>query len=154
MIRRLALAIALSATVAAPVLADEPGRHPAYLHALTDLRTAAWQVDHRRPEDGRVATDEAIVHDELVAAIRDFEHAAYRDGKNVDWQPPPDVALAPEGRMHAAIDLMRRARADVARPEDDPRARDLQQHGLAHVDAALDAARHAVGDVRHRDRRE
>ena len=27
--------------------ADLPGRHPAYLHALTDLRTARWMVEHR-----------------------------------------------------------------------------------------------------------
>ncbi len=154
MIRRVAIALALSAAVTAPAFADEYGRHPAYLHALTDLRTAAWQVDHRRPEDGRVANDEAIVHDELVAAIRDFERAARQDGKNVDWQPPPDVQLAPEGRLHAAIDLMRRARADIARAEDDPRSRTFQQHGLSHVDAALDAARHAVGDARDRGRRE
>ena len=154
MIRRVAIALALSATVAAPAFADEYGRHPEYLHALSDLRTAVWQVDHRRPEDGRVANDEAIVHDELAAAIHDFERAARQDGKSGDWQPPPDVQLQPEGRLHAAIDLMRRARADIARQEDDPRSRAFQEHGLAHVDAALDAAQHAVGDARHGDRRE
>ena len=154
MICRAVIALALSTVVVAPALADEYGRHPAYLHALSDLRTAAWQVDHRRPEDGRVANDEAIVHDELAAAIHDFERAARQDRKNGDWQPPPDVQLPPEGRLHAAIDLMSRARGDIAREEDDPRARAFQEHGLAHVDAALDAARHAVGDARHGDRRE
>jgi hypothetical protein len=156
MIKRLACAAAmLLSAVSAPVLADEPGRHPAYLHALSDLRTAQWQINHRRPEDGVVSADEAIMRDEVGAAIQDFERAAWRDGKRLDWQPPPDVSLPPEGRLHAAVDLIRRAQSDVAREEDDPRSRGAQQRGLAHLDAALGAANHAIEDVRRRhDRRE
>ncbi|MEH2129414.1 MAG: hypothetical protein V7K86_01855, partial [Nostoc sp.] len=33
--------------------ADLPGKHPYYLHALTDLRTARWLLEHR-PGDAAV----------------------------------------------------------------------------------------------------
>lgn len=66
----------LVAAASLPALADEYGRHPFYLHALSDLRTAAWQVDHRRPEDGQVSRDEMVVLDEIHAAIGDLQHAA------------------------------------------------------------------------------
>lgn len=151
--RPLALLL-LTLLAAGPAVADEYGRHPLYLHALSDLRTAQWQVDHRRPEDRAVSSDETIVLDELSAAIHDLERAAWQDGKGGDWQPPPDARLQREGRLHAAIDLMRKAEADVARAEDDPRSRPFQQRGLAHLQAALQAASHAVGDVRRQDRRE
>ena len=152
--KRHASLLLLSLLATGPALADEYGHHPFYLHALSDLRTAQWQVEHRRPEDGAVSSDEAIVRDELGAAIRDFERAAWQDGKGGDWQPPPDARLAREGRLHAAMDLMQKARSDVAREEDDPRSRPFQQHGIEHLQAALQAAHHAVDDVRHRDRRE
>jgi len=153
MYKRTASLLLLSLLAAGPVLADEYGRHPMYLHALTDLRTAQWEVDHRRPEDGAISADESIVHDEIGAAIHDLERAAWQDGKGSDWQPPPDVGLKRDGRLHAAIDLMRKAESDVARQEDDPRSRPFQQHGLEHLQAALEAAHHAIGDVHWRDDR-
>lgn len=157
---RFILALAFAAAAAAvaataPAFADEYGKHPFYLHALSDLRSAAWQVDHRRPEDGQVSQDEMIVRDEVAAAINDLQRAAWLDGKSLQWQPPTDAWLPREGRLHAAADLLRKVHSDVAREEDDPRSRPFQQHGLAHVDAALDAAQHAIGDVRrHNTRRE
>lgn len=144
-------ALILTGAMAAPAMADEYGRHPAYLHALSDLRAAAWQIDHRRPEDGQVSRDEMLVRDEIGAAINELQHAAWQDGKPVQWQPPPDVALAREGRLHAAVDLLRKVHTDVAQAEDDPRSRPFQERGLAHVDAALDAAHHAMGDVRRHE---
>lgn len=146
-------ALALMAAVSLPALADEYGKHPFYLHALSDLRTAAWQVDHRRPEDGQVSRDEMVVHDEINAAIGDLQRAAWLDGKPIEWREPTDVWLPREGRLHAAVDLLRKVRSDVAREEDDPRSRVFQQRGLAHVDVALNVAQHAIGDVRHHDMR-
>lgn len=68
---RLIAAFVLMAAASLPALADEYGRHPFYLHALSDLRTAAWKVEHRRPEDGQVSRDEQVVVDEIHAAIGD-----------------------------------------------------------------------------------
>ena len=149
----LAPLFALLAAASLPALADEYGKHPFYLHALSDLRTAAWKVEHRRPEDGQVSRDEQVVIDEIHAAIGDLQHAAWLDGKPVEWREPTDAWLPPEGRLHAAADLLRKVRSDVAREEDDPRSRPYQQRGLAHVDLALATAQHAIGDVRRHDLR-
>lgn len=146
--------LALAAAAVFPAFADEYGKHPFYLHAISDLQVAAWQIDHRRPEDRLVSEDETIVRDEIGAALNDLRHAAWQDGKQAGWNPPADVALPREGRLHATVDLLRKVHSDVAREEDDPRSRPFQQHGLAHIDAALNAAQHAIGDVRRSDRRE
>jgi hypothetical protein len=153
--------IVLGAAFALPLLAstlaiaDEPGRHPHYIHALSDLRAAQWQIDHRRPEDGEVREDEQVSSDEVAIAIRSVTDAASREGKDLGFQPPPDVPMAYGGRLHAAIDLLRAAHNDLALPEDDPVARGQQHAALLRVDAALHAAQRATGAAeRAQDSRE
>lgn len=89
------------------------------------------------------------MHDEISAAINELQKAALMDGKGMDWQPTAVEVMPRSGRLHATVDLLRKAHSDVAREEDDPRSRGFQQRGLQHVDAALDTAQHAMGDVRH-----
>ena len=40
--------------------ADLPGKHPYYLHALSDLRTARWMLEHR-PGDAAVRDRKSVV---------------------------------------------------------------------------------------------
>ena len=144
-------AFALTLLMSTLAMAQMPGRHPHYIHALSDLRAAQWQVDHRRPEDGEIREDELVASDELAAAIHSTTSAAATDGKDLGWNPPPDAPLAYDGRLHAAIDLLRAARTDLALPEDDPMARNQQKLAILRVDAALHAAERAVGAVRRLD---
>jgi len=141
----LGAAATLSLLASSLALADEAGRHPHYIHALSDMRAAQWQIDHRRPEDGEVREDEQVASDEIAIAIRCINDAAARDGKDLGFQPPPDAPLAYGGRLRAAIDLLRAAHNDLAMPEDDPMARGQQRAGLLRVDAALHAAQRAIG---------
>lgn len=127
--------------------ADEFGRHPYYLHALSDLRAAQWQIDHRRPEDGEIQEDEMVLADETAMAIQTVKAAAMDDGKNMAYQPPVDADLDRPGRLHAADDLLKKARQDIAQPEDDPVARGRQRVALLHIDAALHAADRAFKAV-------
>ncbi len=150
---RAALA-AIPLLLCASAFADDLGQHPHYLHALSDLRAAQWQVDHRRPEDGQIMEDEMVVSDEVAAAIQAVSHAAMADGKDMNFTPPPDANPGYAGRLHAAIDLMRRAREDVARQEDDAAARGAQRMSVLHIDAALHAADRAINGVRREDSRE
>lgn len=151
----LGAAFALPLLTSALVMADEPGRHPHYIHALSDLRAAQWQIDHRRPEDGEVREDEQVSSDEVAIAIRSVTDAASREGKDLGYQPPPDAPVAYGGRLHAAIDLLRAAHNDLALPEDDPVARGQQHAALLRVDAALHAAQRAIGAAeRAQDSRE
>ena len=55
--------------------ADLPGRHPAYLHALTDLRAARWMLQHR-PGDVALSTHEDIAITEIDKTIGEIKHAA------------------------------------------------------------------------------
>lgn len=146
---------AIGALCAGTASADEPGRHPAYLHALSDLRAANWMIEHRRPEDGAIADDEMIARDEIGAAFNEIKRAAIFDGKDLRYHPEADVDMQREGRLHKAIDLLRKVHHDIAGEEDDPETRGLQHRALEHVDAALHAAERAVGEARrHDDRRE
>lgn len=151
----LGAALALPLLASTLAIADEAGRHPHYIHALSDLRAAQWQIDHRRPEDGEVREDEQVASDEVSIAIRSVTDAAYREGKDLGFQPPPDAPLAYGGRLRAAIDLLRAARNDLAMPEDDQIARGQQHAAFLRIDAALHAAQRAIGATeRAQDSRE
>ena len=52
--------------------------HPAYLHALTDLRDARWNLEHR-PGDSAVSTQEDIAIVEIDRAIAEAKTAAMED---------------------------------------------------------------------------
>ena len=143
-----ATALALPLLVSTLAFGQMPGRHPHYIHALSDLRAAQWQIDHRRPEDGEMREDELVASDEVAAAIHSATSAAAADAKDLGWNPPPDAPPAYDGRLHAAIDLLRAAHADLALPEDDPMALNQQRLAILRVDAALHATQRAIGAAR------
>ena len=126
--------------------ADLPGRHPAYLHALTDLRAARWNLEHR-PGDAAVSAQEDVAIVETDRAIREAKVAAIEDGKNIEDHPPEDAHLDRPGRLHHALELLDKAKNDVARGEDNPEARNLRNRVVEHVDLAIEATRHAIHDV-------
>lgn len=133
----------------APALADLPGRHPAYLHGLSDLRAARWMLEHR-PGDARVSGHEDVAIQQIDATIRDLRAASIDDGKDLHDHPGIDLPPDHPGRLHRALELLRGVHGDVAREEDDPTARDLRHRSLEHVDAAVRQTEAAIGDVEHR----
>jgi hypothetical protein len=128
--------------------ADLPGKHPAYLHALSDLRAARWMLEHR-PGDGAVSAQEDVAISEIDAAIHEIKKAAIDDGKDIHDHPGVnDVADRP-GRLHKALDLLHKTHDDVAREEDDPMVKGLRNRAVGHIDAAIGATKHAISDVEH-----
>lgn len=123
--------------------ADLPGKHPFYLHALTDLRAARWCLEHR-PGDVAVSAREDVAIGEIDAAIREIRRAAIDDGKDIHDHPGVDVARDVPGRLHQALDLLRKVHADVAREEDDPVVRGLRNRAVGHIDGALHATEGAI----------
>src|SRR5271168_4507728 len=93
------------------VVAQAPERHPAYLHALSDLRAARWLIEHR-PGDWAQTADEGESVRQIDAAIGDIKKAAFDDGKNTNDRPPVDEHPDHRGRIHEALQFMRKARAD------------------------------------------
>lgn len=123
-----------------------PNRHPAYLHALSDLRSARWMIEHR-PGDAAVGTHESEAISEIDHAISELKRAAIDDGKNIHDHPSVDVPNDYRGRLHKAADLLRKVHTDTYREEDDPNARGLRDRAIGHVDAALHATEQAIHDV-------
>jgi hypothetical protein len=121
-------------------------KHPAYLHALSDLRTARWMLEHR-PGDAAVSAHESEAISEIDRAIAEIRRAAIDDGKNIHDHPSADVPKDYRGRLHKAAELLRKVRADTAREEDNPGARGLRDRAIGHVDAALHATEGAIHDV-------
>jgi len=115
--------------------AQVPGPHPAYLHALSDLRMAraylseGWGWDAVRRED-----DHAIA--EIDAAIREIKHAAIDDGKDLRDHPPVDTRIGWHDRFARANELLARAHHDLEHAEDVPQARGLRDRALLHIDEA------------------
>jgi hypothetical protein len=127
--------------------ADLPGKHPFYLHALSDLRAARWMLEHR-PGDAAVSGNEDVAITEIDAAIGEIKRAAIDDGKNVGDHPNVDVPADRPGHLHKALELLRKVHSDVAREEDDPVTRGLRDRAVGHIDGAIHATERAIGDVK------
>jgi hypothetical protein len=140
-----AFAILMLTTFAA---ADTPGAHPAYLHALTDLRHARAHLDRMTP-DARVDADEAHAIDEIDAAIREVKDAAIDDGKSLNDHPPVDAHWGRHERLRRAMELLDQAHDDIDQHESDGWARGLKHRALKHIDEARKSVHHAIDAERH-----
>ncbi|WP_295994669.1 hypothetical protein [Rugamonas sp.] len=138
------LAIALALPFAAH--ADLPGQHPGYLHALTDLRDARWNLEHRAG-DAAVSSQEDVAITEIDHALDEVKKAAREDEKNLRDHPHEDARIGQPGRLHHALELLKKAHDDLAIEEDNPEARGLKHRSMEHVDRAMEATKHAIHDV-------
>jgi hypothetical protein len=141
---RLMVLTASLMTTAVPMTmkAEVPGPHPAYLHALSDLRTARHYLN-----DGwawaPVKHDDNAAIREIDAAINEIKKASIDDGKGLNDPFPIDTHLGPHDRFRKANELLRSAHKDLSEAEDVPQARGLRDRAIAHVDQAhqiVDAA--------------
>ncbi len=148
---RLALAIALLGTLVGCVTAPPPAapppvvRHPAYLRALSDLRAARWLIEHR-PGDWAQSADEVEAVHRIDAAVNAIKAAAVDDGKNLAYHPALDERPDHRGRIHEALEYLRKARADISGGEDNAFASDPRDKAIGHIDGAIRAARRVFQD--------
>ena len=140
-IKRNAFRIALAFTAVAAVLvpaasqAQVPGPHPAYLHALSDLRAARHYL-HDGWAWGPVRHDDDVAIHEIDAAINEIKVASIDDGKG-DADPfPIDRGLSPHDRFRKANELLAGAHHDLDHAEDVPSSRGLRDRALMHIDRA------------------
>jgi tetratricopeptide (TPR) repeat protein len=134
-LRHLAVVVFLVAVCASFSLADEPGKHPHYLHALSDLRDARAHLERITGSD-RQNDEEMRAIDEIDKAIGEIKKASIDDGKNIQDHMPIDTHLGHKGRYHKALELIDKAHNDVAREEDDPYTRGLRDRAIHHIDEA------------------
>lgn len=112
-------------------------QEPAYLHALSDLRTAReyLKMDTRSFSAG--ARDIAI--QEITRAIDEMKKAARDDGKNPAFTPPPQGEGNPNRPIQSAATLLIEARRDVDHGRDRPENAGLRERSVIHIDKALQA---------------
>ena len=129
-----------------PVAVQAQGCHPHYLSARSDLRRAQFLLRVR--EEPNVTRNFKIADDEIEAAIREIDRAAVIDRKDIDEHPPVDVGVPRLDRFRKVVDLLRGARADIDREEDNPRAREWRAAAFRHIDEALNSVHRAAVDAR------
>ena len=134
--------------VAAP--AAGPGDHPAYLHALTDLRHARSLLE--KPAHPDVKWDEQNAIREIDAAIKEVKDAAIDDGKPLAEHPPIDAKVAHRDRLRQAEELLHKAAHDIEEREDNNFAKGLRARANGHITNAEHAVHEAMED-RKEDKR-
>lgn len=133
--------------IAAPLAASAqqlPGKHPGYLHALTDLRAARWFLYHQ-PGDSKVAGAEDVAITEIDAAIGEIKRAAIDDGKDLNDHPAVDVKEH-GSRLLKSIETLKKAKEDISKEEDNPEVRELRHKAHEHIDQAIRASERAHAD--------
>jgi hypothetical protein len=124
-----------------------PGKHPGYLHALSDLRTARWLLLHQ-PGDAKVYQGEDVAVQEIEAIIAEIKHASIDDGKNINDHMNIDVHEH-GSRLRRAIESLQTARTDIMSEEDNPEVSTLRHHALERIDRAIHAAGQAHDQWMH-----
>jgi hypothetical protein len=125
----------LIATFVGIAFADKPGRHPHYLHSLSDLRYARGLLNHLAATEKRDA-EEAQAIGKIDAAINTIKKASIDDGKNLNAHPPIDAHLTRGERYRKALELLDAAHKDVTMEEDTAESQGLQGRVIADVDEA------------------
>jgi hypothetical protein len=111
--------------------APMPAIHPAYLHAISDLRYARALL--YRPDWGPVMHDQRAAVEEIDRAIGEAKRAAIDDGKNPEDHPPIDRALGWEGRFRKAMELLNSAEHDLSEAETNGAAAGWRNAALGNV---------------------
>jgi hypothetical protein len=144
----------VSVVVAAPpppvVVAPPPppAVHPAYLHALTDLRNARFNLQ-RKGGDLTMKWDEAVAIGAVDRAIGDIKQASIDDGKNLDDHPALDAQEPRLGRLHKALAALRASLADVNQEEDNAYAAGLKARAIRNISEAIRLTEQGIYAAEH-----
>ena len=134
-LRHCSILVFVVAICSALTWADTPGKHPYYLHALSDLRYARALLDKLSPSD-RVDDMEQHAIDEIDKAIAEIKKASIDDGKDLRDHPHLDMKLGHRDRYKKALELIDKVNKDISREEDDAAVRGLRDRALKHVGEA------------------
>jgi hypothetical protein len=129
---------------AAPSFADNPGKHPFYLHALVDLRDARANLEKSALDKVNTEIEQKHAIEHIDRAIDEVKRAAIDDGKDIHDHEPVDAKLRPDGRFHRALDLLEKAKRDAQGEEDQSDTKGLQKRVVGHIADAEVSVRHAI----------
>jgi hypothetical protein len=138
------IALSLIGLLAAvtPAFVSAAEHHPVYQRARNDLRLAQFLM--RIPEEPNVAKNLAAADSEVELAVAEVDKAAIVDHRNLLDAPALDINPDRRHRFEKIVALLRSARADMSRQEDNDRARANRDAAGHHIDAALEHLHHAA----------
>lgn len=140
------LAVSLGFTAAigsVPSHAQEYGRHPAYIHALSDLRLMRAYLDRLTPSE-HVDDEQMQAIREVDEAIRVIKEASIDDRKDLRDHMPIDAQIRPADRFRKAREAGGAAFHDVNEEEDNGYARGLKHRALDHIARANEIVDHIM----------
>lgn len=135
-------------TPAAAPMPPPQGQHPAYLHALSDLRAARGYLMSRPKENVEARWDEKRAINRINDSIKEINDAAINDGKPIDDHPPVDAGMVWGSRLQKSLELVESARRDVNEAEDNGFAKGLKARALKSIDQAAVALRDGMEDAK------
>jgi hypothetical protein len=141
-LRTMMLLAGMAGAAAGAQAQPAPGPHPAYLHALRDLRAARHYLNDGWAWEPVRRDDNAAIR-EIDAAIGEIKRAAIDDGKGDNDPFLIDRRLSPHDRFRKANELLNAAHHDLDHAEDVPESRGLRNRAIEHIDEAhriVDAA--------------
>lgn len=133
------LLMAFAVSLLAPFAAHAQFRHPAYLHARSDLRRATLLM--RIPDEPNVHRDMLTAAELTERAIRELDNAARWDRRDIDDHPPIDTRLGRGSRFREILRLLDSARHDIEHEEDNPLAREWRNRAFRNIDDAMNVVR-------------
>jgi hypothetical protein len=110
-------------------------RSPAYIHALEDLQSARWMLEHR-PVNGKQSGDEIQAVKQIDGAIKDIQKASI-DGRMEPKVYATDAKSDSTRRLHEAVSFLRKAKADITKVEDKSTLKGLRHRAWKHIDDAI-----------------
>lgn len=113
----------------------QPGRHPAYLRALSDLRLMRAYLQRVGPNE-RIDDESYQAIRQIDFAINAIKQASIDDGRDPKWVPPTDAGVTPGSRFRKAREAGTAAWNDLNREEDNEYGNGLRRRALQYVEAA------------------
>jgi hypothetical protein len=131
------LAATLMVAAAPAVKAQQAaGPHPAYQHALSDLRAARRYLNEGMPGSVPVRRDADAATKHIDAAVNEIKQASIDEDKTLHDSYRVDPGLSPRDRFQKATELLLSAHRDLENAEDVPQAKQLRNHAIAEIDYA------------------
>jgi len=129
------LIIALVALSWQPVSAQE---HRGYMHALTELRAARWLIDQHSADSKQTADEIEAMH-AIELTVSAIIKASIDDGKYFKDKPDMDNITFSDkaARLKRAVELLRKAYADINQNEDATFHNNLKGRTTKHINEAI-----------------
>jgi hypothetical protein len=108
--------VELTLFITTPYWADNPGKHPHYLHALPDLRDARVHLERRDTDPVDHADEQTI--EMIDVAMADIRRAPRLMTERTFMITSRSTSDSRAYRFHKAIELLAQAKQDVAEEED------------------------------------